>query len=285
MTRHKTKRHDVDDDFFPVPFTPLLFSGVSCLCFNTTGIGNTQGRTGGIQRHLSTYRAGGRHCMHAWYGWDIPITVWELGGDTPAYLGVLFAFLFLFFPSRLFLLFATRRWGMSAVRHWICGIPSMATRRWACIHRTLPSRKRAEVVMCWGEGIYFSHGMVWHDWKKGTGVIGFSLFFLSRQFFLGIFFFSFRFATAAVDHAMSSFHGYDMEQERKEAGSSLSIERCGLGEGEESSFVGDVSRLLSTADGRTDGGRGRPVCGFECFLSFPFCCLLVFVGGACDGVF
>ena len=277
----------------PVPFTPLLCRGCP-VCVpaprGRSGIGNTQGfsGTGGHTSISTTYRAAALHACMVWLGHtglDITVGSWE---EIPLHIRVFCLLCFFLSFSLSFLLLRTL--GYVVCPSWICGI--LTARRFACTHRAA-TRFGAEVVMRRGD--IPPHGMAWHDWKKGTrGVIGFSLdrerwafslFFLLRGSSLSGYFFL-RFATAApVDHAMSISHGYDGEQETE--GSSWSIEGCGLGEEEEeSAFVGGCVSLVEHP-GRTDGrgtGPGRPACGFECFL-FILCCLIMFVVGACDGVF
>ncbi len=78
----------------------------------------------------------------------------------------------------------------------------------------------------------------------------------------------------------------DMIWSRKQKEGVWSIEGCGLGEEDSSSLLVGVSHLLSTADGRTDGARGQAGLLVDLNASFLFlCCLVLFVVGACDGVF
>ncbi len=116
MTRHK-KRHDVDDEI-SCPLHPLALPGVSCLCSSTTG-------SVGYRKHAGLfwdgraiidiyYIQGGRHCMHAWYGWDIPGLTSRLGVGRryPCIFGCFVCSAFFSF----FLFCCCGRWGMSSVR-------------------------------------------------------------------------------------------------------------------------------------------------------------------------
>ena len=111
MTR-QTKQNDTTlmTTFFPCP---LAFFGGGRDVLSVfrhhrmgSGIGNTKGFLG--REGHTTIQDGGRHCMLAWYGWDIgELMVWELGGDTPAYLGVfVFVCFFSFFSFFLFFSFS-----------------------------------------------------------------------------------------------------------------------------------------------------------------------------------
>ncbi len=79
-------------------------------------------------------------------------------------------------------------------------------------------------------------------------------------------------------HAMSISHGYDMQHwELEGVGGRKQVVYRGVGLG----GGGHCRRRMT--------GWGRPVCGFECFLSFSsssiFCFLVVDLVVPCGGVF
>jgi len=116
----------------PVPFTPLRSQGCP-VCVPAPRYRNHAGLFWDGRAYIDIdYIQGGRHCMHAWYGWDIPGLTSRLGVGRryPCIFGCFVCSAFL--SLSLFLFCCCERSGYVVCPSWICGI--LTARRFAHAH-------------------------------------------------------------------------------------------------------------------------------------------------------